>query len=58
MQENNRLQLQLAILMVIVSPVNVKTLKPGLNEIQLLSDTEHHGIEVCWPGPALIIRYK
>jgi hypothetical protein len=38
--------------------IDPETIKPGINEIELLSDTEHHGIEVCWPGPALIIRYK
>jgi hypothetical protein len=41
-----------------INKVDTKTLKQGLNELQLLSDTEHHGIEVCWPGPALIIRFK
>lgn len=41
-----------------VNKVDPKTLKPGLNELELLSDTEHHGIEVCWPGPGLIIKYK
>lgn len=41
-----------------INNVDTKTLKQGLNEIQLLSDTEHHGIEVCWPGPALIVRFK
>ena len=28
------------------------------NEISLISDTEHHGIEILSPGPALIIRNK
>jgi hypothetical protein len=28
------------------------------NKIELFSDTEHHGIEVLHPGPALAIRYK
>ena len=31
-------------------------LRKGLNEIVLLSDTEHHGIEVLEPGPALVLR--
>ena len=30
----------------------------GENEITLLSDTEHHGIEVLLPGPVLIVRYR
>ncbi len=29
-----------------------------MNSIELYSDTEHHGIEVSLPGPALVIRYK
>ena len=33
-------------------------LKKGTNKIVLLSDTEHHGIEVLLPGPALMIRSK
>jgi len=33
-------------------------LKKGTNQIVLLSDTEHHGIEVLLPGPALMIRSK
>lgn len=38
--------------------IDKRILKQGLNEMQLFSDTEHHGIEVCWPGPALIVKYK
>jgi len=38
-----------------VDPVN---LKKGVNMIRLISDTDHHGIEVCWPGPALVIKYR
>lgn len=41
-----------------VTPVSPENLKAGLNDIFLLSDTEHHGIEVCLPGPAIIVRYK
>lgn len=33
-------------------------LRPGPNQIELLSDTEHHGIEVLRPGPALMVRTK
>ncbi len=29
----------------------------GLNRIAYTSDTEHHGIEVLWPGPAIVVRY-
>jgi hypothetical protein len=31
-------------------------LRRGDNRVQMHSDTEHHGIEVCLPGPALMIR--
>ena len=37
--------------------VPVSTLLEGDNEVAYTSDTEHHGIEILWPGPALIIRY-
>lgn len=36
---------------------NVKHLKPGANTLTLLSDTEHHGIEVLLPGPCLLVQY-
>jgi len=41
-----------------IAEVNPEHLRPGKNEITLLSDTEHHGIEVLLPGPVLIARYK
>ena len=37
--------------------IPVSTLNDGINEISYTSDTEHHGIEILWPGPAFIIRY-
>jgi hypothetical protein len=39
-------------------PVEPSLLKRGDNTIELLSDTEHHGIEVIYPGPALMVRYR
>ena len=39
-------------------PVEPSLLRRGENIIELLSDTEHHGIEVIYPGPALMVRYK
>jgi hypothetical protein len=33
-------------------------LKPGANTFTLLSDTDHHGIEVLLPGPCLLVRYR
>lgn len=41
-----------------INEVDPASLKKGSNEIELISDTEHHGIEVCLPGPALVVRYK
>lgn len=32
-------------------------LKAGANTLTVLSDTEHHGIEVLLPGPCLLLRY-
>ncbi|MBI1387850.1 MAG: hypothetical protein GC154_05335 [bacterium] len=36
--------------------VNPSWLKTGENRFELLSDTEHHGIEILLPGPMLVIR--
>lgn len=33
-------------------------LRYGANTIRLLSDTEHHGIEIIYPGPALMVRSR
>ena len=41
-----------------VVPVDPAWLKQGTNEIRVLSDTEHHGIEVLLPGPALVLRTR
>lgn len=38
-------------------PVDPQILRRGANTIELLSDTEHHGIEILRPGPCLVIRY-
>ncbi len=38
--------------------IPVSNLIEGINEITYTSDTEHHGIEILWPGPAFIIRYN
>ena len=39
-------------------PVEPSLLKAGDNTLELLSDTEHHGIEITYPGPALMVRYR
>jgi hypothetical protein len=39
-------------------PVEPSLLRRGANTIELLSDTEHHGIEVILPGPALVVRRR
>jgi hypothetical protein len=37
--------------------VDINHLKAGENTLTLLSDTEHHGIEVLLPGPCIVLRY-
>jgi hypothetical protein len=37
--------------------VSPKHLNAGENSITLLSNTEHHGIEMLLPGPCLIVRF-
>ena len=41
-----------------VLPVAPAWLQLGANLVQLRSDTEHHGIEILYPGPELTIRYR
>lgn len=36
--------------------IDPKLLRRGDNEIRVVSSTEHHGIEVLLPGPALVVR--
>lgn len=38
--------------------VEPSLLKRGANTLELLSDSEHHGIEIAYPGPALMVRYR
>jgi len=38
--------------------VSLDHLHPGDNVLRVLSDTEHHGIEVLLPGPCLVLRYR
>lgn len=39
-------------------PLEPALLRRGPNLVRLLSDTEHHGIEVLLPGPAIVVRYR
>lgn len=39
-------------------PVPAGILRQGLNRIEVLSDTDHHGIEVLLPGPCLMVRSR
>ena len=39
-------------------PIDPRLLRRTGNRIEVLSDTEHHGIEVLLPGPALMIRSR
>lgn len=41
-----------------INQVIPEHLKVGDNRFELISGTEHHGIEICLPGPCLIVRYK
>ncbi|MCC6419703.1 MAG: VCBS repeat-containing protein [Gemmataceae bacterium] len=41
-----------------VLPIDPAWLKQGANRIELRSDTEHHGIEILLPGPALVVRTR
>jgi hypothetical protein len=41
-----------------VLPVPREVLRQGSNEIKLLSDTHHHGIEILRPGPVLVLRLR
>ena len=41
-----------------IAEVDPEHLRAGKNEITLLSDSEHHGIEVLLPGPVIIARYR
>lgn len=41
-----------------VVPVDPTWLRKGPNEIRVLSDTDHHGIEVLLPGPAIVLRAR
>jgi hypothetical protein len=41
-----------------VFPVDPAHLRVGDNTVEVLSDTEHHGIEILKPGPALVVRYR
>ena len=41
-----------------VLPVPPQILRRGRNACVLLSNTDHHGIEVLRPGPALMIRRR
>jgi hypothetical protein len=38
--------------------LDTRLLERGTNRIELRSDTEHHGIEVLMPGPALMVRRR
>lgn len=38
--------------------IPVNGLITGKNRVGYHSDTEHHGIEILWPGPAILVRYN
>lgn len=38
--------------------IPVENLKVGENVVSFTSPTKHHHLEVSWPGPGLVVRYK
>ena len=41
-----------------INRVPVEHVKRGESVVSVVADTEHHGVEVCWPGPGLVVRYE
>jgi len=39
-------------------PLPVGVLDPGLNDFAATSASIGHGIEILWPGPAVVVRYE
>jgi flagellar hook assembly protein FlgD len=37
--------------------IPISSLRTGDNTITFHSETVHHGIEIMWPGPAIIVKY-
>ena len=37
--------------------VPVSALKTGSNIFKISSTTDHHGLEIMWPGPSILVRY-
>jgi hypothetical protein len=37
--------------------IPVQVLRKGENVVSFYSVTKHHGAEILWPGPALLVRY-
>lgn len=38
--------------------IPVENLKVGENVVSFTSPTKHHHLEILWPGPGLVVRYK
>ena len=41
-----------------IRPLPVRHLKAADYTVSVKAETPHHGVEVCWPGPGLTVRYK
>ena len=41
-----------------IRQVSPEKLVHGDNKVSFTSTTEHHGVEILWPGPALTVRYR
>ena len=37
--------------------VPVSALRTGSNIFKISSSTDHHGLEIMWPGPSILVRY-
>jgi hypothetical protein len=42
----------------VVKNVPLSSLNNGQNNISFWSNTIHHGIEILWPGPAILVEYS
>jgi hypothetical protein len=38
--------------------IPLNSLVAGLNQVAYTSNTSHHGIEILWPGPAILVRHN
>jgi len=39
-------------------PVAAQALTPGVHELTVTLESEHHGVEILWPGPVITVEYE